>query len=72
MVVVMKNFVIYRYAEIVLMILGLFLFFYFQDKTIWKGIGIGFFIQASLMLSLDYFAEKRGTEYLQELTTSGK
>jgi len=67
--VVMKNFVIYRYVEITLMILGLILFFYFPSQTFWKGLGIGLFIQASLMLSLDYFAEKRGTEYLKHVTT---
>jgi len=67
--VVMKNFVIYRYVEITLMILGLILFFYFPSQTFWKGLGIGLFIQASLMLSLDYFAEIRGTEYLKHVTT---
>jgi hypothetical protein len=67
MEVVMKNFVIYRYIEMALIVLGLFLFFYFQSGNFWKGIGIGLCIQASLMLSLDYFAEKRGAEYLQNL-----
>lgn len=67
--IVMENFVIYRYVEIVLMLLGLILFFYFDSQLIWKGIGIGLFIQASLMLSLDYFAEKRGSEYLKQLIT---
>lgn len=69
MEVVMKNFIIYRYLEIVLIILGLSLFFFFPIQTFWKGIGIGLFIQASLMLSLDYFAEKRGKDYLKQLTT---
>lgn len=69
MEVVMKNFIIYRYLEIVLIILGLSLFVFFPIQTFWKGIGIGLFIQASLMLSLDYFAEKRGKDYLKQLTT---
>lgn len=69
---VMKNFVIYRYVEIIVIILGLILFFYFPIHTFWRGIGIGLFIQVSLMLSLDYFAEKRGAKYLEYLTTLEK
>ncbi len=70
--VVMKNFIIYRYVEIALIILGLIMFFYFPSVSFWKGLGVGLFIQASLMLSLDYFAEKRGATYLQHLTTFSK
>lgn len=68
--IVMKNFVIYRYVEIALMILSSVAFCYFLSQTFWKGLGLGLFIQASLMLSLDYFAEKRGTEYLKQLNNS--
>lgn len=64
---VMKNFVLYRWIEISLMITGIFLFLYFQPKTIWKGVGLGLFIQAGLMLILDYFAEGRGKVYLDYL-----
>lgn len=70
--VVMKNFVFYRYVEFALMLCGLILFFVSPSQTIWKGLGIGLFIQASLLLSLDFFAEKRGTEYLKQLTTLSK
>jgi hypothetical protein len=69
MKIVMKNFVIYRYVEIVLLFLGLMLVFYFPSQSFWKGIGIGLLIQASLMLSLDYFAEKRGAAYMKQLLT---
>jgi hypothetical protein len=69
MEVVMKNFVIYRYVEITLMVVGLLLFLYFPSQSFWKGVGVGLFVQAGLMLFLDYFAEKRGTEYLQYLFT---
>ncbi len=72
MKIVMKNFVIYRYVEMALTILGLILFFFFPSQTFWKGVGVGLFIQSILMLSFDYFAEKRGTEYLQYLTTINK
>ena len=65
MEVVMKNFVIYRYVEIVLLLVGVLLLF--TTKSFWQGVGIGLFIQASLMLSLDYFAEKRGKEYITTL-----
>ncbi len=64
---VMKNFIIYRYVEIGLAILGLLLFLFFPSQFFWKGVGIGLLVQASFMLSLDYFAEKRGHEYIKEL-----
>ena len=69
MIVVMKNFDIYRWVEIVLLVMGLFLFFYFQSMTIWKGLGLGLFIQAGFMLLLDFFAESRGKIYLEYLKT---
>jgi hypothetical protein len=69
MEVVMKNFVIYRWVEIVLIVFGMFLFFYNQPQNLWKGIGLGLMIQASIMLFLDYFAESRGKNYLEYLKT---
>lgn len=64
---VMKNFVIYRYAEIALMIAGLVLILMNKDINFWKGLGAGLFAQSSLMLAADFFAEKRGRIYLQHL-----
>jgi uncharacterized membrane protein len=67
MEVVMKNFVIYRYAEILLALIGIGLFLYFRtnaDRQLWSGLGIGLFIMAILALGADYFAEKRGHVYL--------
>jgi hypothetical protein len=64
MEVVMKNFVLYRWVEIVLILLGIGLFFYFPSASFWRGIGLGLAIQASFMLFLDYFAESRGEVYL--------
>jgi hypothetical protein len=67
---VMKNFVIYRYSEIFLAVIGLILFAYFRmnaDKQFWAGIGIGLLIMALLALGADYFAEKRGKTYLSGL-----
>jgi uncharacterized membrane protein len=67
MKIVMKNFVFYRWIQIALILIGLILFFYFNPETMMKGLGIGLFIQSAMMLSLDYFAEKRGFEYLNFL-----
>jgi len=70
MEVVMKNFVVYRYVEIAFSILGIALFFYFnnnQAQSFWKGVGIALAIMALLALTADFFAEKRGHVYLDQL-----
>lgn len=64
---VMKNFVLYRWIEISLIIIGIIMFLFFGPGTIWRGVGLGLFIQAGLMLLFDYFAESRGTIYLEYL-----
>jgi hypothetical protein len=64
---VMKNFIIYRYTELALALIGIGLFFYFKnniDKEFWKGFGAALTIMALLALSADYFAEKRGRVYI--------
>lgn len=66
---VMKNFAIYKWVEIALIIVSIIMFFFFQPMTIWKGVGLGLFIQASFMLLLDFFAESRGKIYLEYLQT---
>ena len=63
---VMKNFVIYRYTEILFVLTGIFLFVYFKDnreRAFWKGFGLTLAILALLALAADYFAEKRGKVY---------
>lgn len=67
MVTVMKNFVLYRWVEIALLIIGFILFFVFKTETLWKGFGIGLSIQSGFMLLLDFFAERRGKVYLEYL-----
>jgi ABC-type xylose transport system permease subunit len=70
MVTVMKNFVIYRYTEILLAIAGIFLFFYFRntaDRQFWCGLGCTLAIMALVALAADYFAEKRGKTYINGL-----
>lgn len=67
---VMKNFVIYRYAEILLVIVGIGMFYYFSNdltREIWKGFGAGLCIMAMLALGADYFAERRGHVYTNGL-----
>lgn len=66
--IVMKNFVIYRYVEIALILIGSILFFLSQPQVFFKGVGFGIIIQSSVMLLLDYFAEIRGHIYLEYLT----
>ena len=67
---VMKNFIIYRYVEIALALIGIGLFFYFRSTAVhgfWKGLGLTLAMQALLMLGADYFAEQRGKTYNKAL-----
>ena len=67
---VMKNFIIYRYAEIALALAGIALFICFRNnesRLFWKGLGLTLAIQALLMLGADYFAEQRGKLYVKNL-----
>jgi hypothetical protein len=69
---VMKNFVLYRYTEIGILLTGMVLFFLFKanpDKQFWLGIGAGLALQAALMLVADGFAERRGATYLDGIKT---
>ena len=63
---VMKNFVIYRWIEISLLVAGIILIL-FTPISLCKGAGTGLIIQSSLVLVLDYFAEERGNVYLDFL-----
>lgn len=58
---VLKNFVIYRYTEIILALVGVVIFFYFRNNEtqhFWRGFGMALAIMAILTLAADYFAEK--------------
>ena len=71
---VMKNFIIYRWVEIILIITGLILIFLYRsnpDKTFWYGFGLALAIQAVIMLGADYFAEQRGKVYIEQLGRVG-
>jgi len=65
-----KSFVVYRYTEIVLLLSGLGLFFYFNphpDKSFWVGLGLALAIEAAVSLGADYFAERRANIYTHQL-----
>lgn len=67
---VMKNFAIYRWVEITLLIAGIVLIVVYKNnnaKQLLFGVGMGLAIQSAIMLGADYFAEKRGGEYLRGL-----
>jgi hypothetical protein len=70
MKVVMKNFEVYRYTEIILAIVGLVVFLLFKywiTNNFWSGFGFGLFFMAIVALCADYFAEKRGEIYLTKM-----
>lgn len=67
---VIKHFNIHKWVEIALILSGLALILIFKKspQTFWKGIGLGLFIQAILMLCLDLIAEHRAIIYLDFLS----
>ena len=65
---VMNSFKVYRYIEIILLIIAVCLFLYTREKpasAFWTGLGLALALQAGLMLIADGFAEKRGRAYLE-------
>ena len=69
---VMKNFVVFRYTEICLVLAGLILVLVFKsnpDKQLWFGVGAGLALQAAIMLLADGLAERRGEKYLSGMKT---
>jgi hypothetical protein len=64
---VMQKFGSYKWIEIILLLAGIIMYFYFAPTTFYKGLGLGLAIQASFMLFLDFFAESRGKTYLEYL-----
>lgn len=70
-----KNFVVYRYVEIALLIVGLVFTFLYRsnlEKQFILGIGVALAIQSALMLGADYFAEKRALMYTNQLMETVK
>ncbi len=67
---VMRNFIIYRYAEIFLLLAGSGLYIYFiRDikHDFWRGLGLALAVMSAIALVADHFAEKRGKGYIRGL-----
>lgn len=63
--VVMKNFVMYRWIELFLLVVGAVLCIYFapDGNDFWQGFGTSLAIMSFLALIADFFAERRGKIY---------
>lgn len=66
---VMRNFVVFRYTEMALIVVGTIVYLASSKYEFWKGAGLGILIQASVVLTLDYFAERRGAVYVEYLNS---
>ncbi len=67
-----RNFIIYRYVEIALVIAGALLIALYRsnmDKQFWVGLGVALLVQALLTLSGDIVAAKRALKYTEQLKT---
>ncbi|MEP7163465.1 MAG: hypothetical protein ABI741_02165 [Ferruginibacter sp.] len=67
---VIKDFVLYRWIELILLIVGLLMVFLYRsniERDFLYGLGVGLAIQAFIMLGADYFAEARAKEYTKGL-----
>lgn len=77
MEVVNKNFVVYRWIEIILTLAGLVLTVKYKSNTpflnswngnaFWLGFGLFLAMQSLFMLGADFYAEKRATTYTKGL-----
>jgi hypothetical protein len=67
---VMANFKWYKTAEIMCFAIGLCLLFFLSPNpewSFWKGLGWGLIAQSFILLVLDFFAERRGNQYVEDL-----
>lgn len=62
---VMMNFSLYKKVEIAFVLIGIALIVFINSRDFWVGIGVGMLIQGAVMLTLDIFAERRGTVYIE-------
>jgi hypothetical protein len=68
MQVVMRNFKLYRWIEVVLLAVGVLLIAALPRHDVAVAIGGGLVLQSAFMLLLDLFAEARGQDYMRALT----
>ena len=64
---VMKNFSIYKAIEMILLITGVGIIIFLQQKDVAAVIGIGLILQSAITLTLDIFAEARSADYMSAL-----
>jgi hypothetical protein len=64
---VMKNFSFYKAIEMMLLITGVGIIIFLQQKDMAAGIGVGLILQSAITLTLDIFAEARGADYMSAL-----
>lgn len=64
-----KNFTLYKAIEIAVLVVGIGLIAFLQRPDFAAGIGAGLVLQSAFMLALDMFAEARGQDYLEALTS---
>ncbi len=65
-----NNFKIFKALEVVLLLLGIGLFFYFRhnaDNTFWVGFGIALAIEAAITLGFNFIGNKNATKYTNGL-----
>ena len=63
---VMRNFIIYRYTELFLLVVGAGLYIYFirdLKNDFWRGLGLTLALMSLLVFLADFVAEKRGKLY---------
>ena len=60
---VLLQFSRYKWAEIIMVLLGLLLIYLNNEPVFSKGLGAGLFGQGAIMLVFDYFAEQRAKKY---------
>jgi hypothetical protein len=67
-----RNFIIYQWVEIALIITGIVFIFLYKsnaEKSFLLGLGIALLIQSAIMFGADYLAAKRSIIYTQQLET---
>ncbi|MBG9375208.1 hypothetical protein I5907_03130 [Panacibacter sp. DH6] len=67
-----KNFVTYRWTEIILLVAGVVLALVYRsnpEKQLITGIGVALAIEAAIMLGADFIAEKRAHDYTNGIKT---
>lgn len=65
---VSKSFEIYKVIEIVLLAAGIVMAYALRRSEVFYGVAVGLIMQASVMLVLDLFAERRADTYVVAVT----